>query len=80
MRGFHDFLKQKTSSLFRCSSISVTSLMMYLDLVERILMTWSWTAVPQIDAVLRLICPDVQDVCWWCALILVSIKRPVCPV
>jgi hypothetical protein len=45
-RGFHDQLKQRPSSLFMllgCSSISKASLIiqsMYLDLEERVLVSW----------------------------------------
>jgi hypothetical protein len=46
--GFHDWLRQRPSSLFMlfgCSSISVASLInrsIYLDLVDRILVSLSW--------------------------------------
>jgi hypothetical protein len=52
MRGFHDLLRQKPSSLFMLmgwSSVSVAGLMMQsmdLDLVERILVFWSWIQYP----------------------------------
>jgi hypothetical protein len=47
MRGFHDWLRRRPSSVFMllgCSSISVFSLIihsMYLDLVERMVVLWS---------------------------------------
>jgi hypothetical protein len=52
--GFHDRLRQRPSSLFMlfgCSSISVASLIcrsMYLDLVDRILVFWSWIRCPRL--------------------------------
>jgi hypothetical protein len=48
MRGFHDQLRRRPSSLFMlfgCSSISMASLIiwsMYLDLVDRMVVSWSW--------------------------------------
>jgi hypothetical protein len=54
MRGFHDRLRQRPSSLFMLfvfSSISMASLIsrsMYLDLVDRILVSWSWIRCPRL--------------------------------
>jgi hypothetical protein len=48
VRGFHDWLRRRLSSLFMlfgCSSISMASLIiwsMYLDLVDRMVVSWSW--------------------------------------
>jgi hypothetical protein len=52
MRGFHDLLRQKPSSLFmllgRGSIISLTMQSVYLDLAERILVSWSWMLSPKL--------------------------------
>jgi hypothetical protein len=54
MRGFHDSLRQKSSSLFillGCSSIKIVSLMMqsmYLGLVERMAVWCSWMLCPKL--------------------------------
>jgi hypothetical protein len=54
MRGFHDLLKQKPSSLFILlgwSSISIVSLIMrsmYLGLVERMVVFCSWMRCPKL--------------------------------
>jgi len=60
MRGFHDWLMQRPSSLFVfvCGSISMVSLIicsMYLDLVDRMLVFWIWIQLP------RLMCLAIAD-------------------
>jgi hypothetical protein len=66
MRGFHDLIKQKPSSLFITlgwSSISVSSLMMrsmHLGLVDRALMLCSRMRRGKFIVSPRLTCPDVR--------------------
>jgi hypothetical protein len=85
--GFHDWLRQRPSSLFMSlgySSISLASLInwsMYLDLMDRILVSWRWIRCPQL-----MLCSATADLsgwarrmCRWFSLILVLMKRPVCP-
>jgi hypothetical protein len=57
MKDFHDWLRQRPSSLFMllgCSLISTASLIirsMHLDLVNRTLVSWSWIQWPRLYAV-----------------------------
>jgi hypothetical protein len=54
---------------------------MYLDLVERILVSWSWILCPKL--ILHFAIADLSGfsryICWWCFLTLISVKLPVCP-
>jgi hypothetical protein len=82
MKGFHDLLREKPTSLLmllRWSLISIASMMIlyiYLDLLDRILVLCSWIQWPRF-----MLCSakDVHDRCvGGCSLALVSIERPVC--
>jgi hypothetical protein len=86
MRGFHDLLREKLSSLLmlRQSSIPIASLViqsMCLNFLARILVLCSWILQPRI-----MLCSATTDISWWhiqmcqwCSSTLVSIKHPVRP-
>jgi hypothetical protein len=54
---------------------------MYLDLVERILVSWSWIRWPRLMLCLAManLSECTRWMCRWCSLTLVSMEQPVCP-
>lgn len=85
MWGFHDFLRQKSSSLFMLlgwSSVPVASIMIlsiYLGLVKRILVFWSWVRYPKLMS-----SPATSASFEWSPIVIlhssVSIEWPLCSV
>jgi hypothetical protein len=59
----------------------LTTRSMYLDVMDRILVSWSWMQCPRL-----MLCSATTNLsgwakrmCRWCSLILVSMERPDCP-
>lgn len=52
----------------------------YLGLVERMLVSWSWMWCPKLMlcSITANLCECSSPICWWCSFNLKSIQQPVC--